>query len=178
MRSLLAGISGLELVTPAALGLHLEVEENGEDYAANAALKAQAFCQASGLPCLADDSGLEVQALGGEPGLHSARTAPTAAERRTMLLQRLAAERPPWKARFRSTLCLALPDGKQYFAEGDCLGEISPVERGDGGFGYDPLFIVEGQGRSMAELSMQEKNRLSHRARAVENIKGILAQVL
>jgi XTP/dITP diphosphohydrolase len=171
LRSLLTGIAGLELTSPDDIGLSITVEENGVTYKENAILKAKAFAAASGLPALADDSGLEVATLGGAPGLHSARTAPTAKERRAIVLQQLAGMPRPWKAVFRSTVALALPNGELHIAEGECRGEINPTERGDGGFGYDPIFIVEGTDRTMAELSMEEKNRLSHRARAIEKIK-------
>lgn len=176
--SLLAGLADLELVTPAEIGVELDVVENGKDYAENAALKARAFCEVSGLPSLADDSGLEIAALGGEPGLHSARVAPTAAERRALVLARLAGKPQPWLAKFRSVVCLALPHGELYFAEGVCDGEISPEERGQGGFGYDPIFLVAGDTRTMAELAPEEKDRLSHRAKAMEEMKQILAMVL
>lgn len=174
MRGLLNGIHGLGLVTPEEIGIDLQVEESGKDYKENAAIKARAYSMASGLPALADDSGLEVEALGGAPGLHSARIAPLAAERRALLLKMLADKPRPWKARFRSTVALALPSGDLHTAEGDCPGEISPIERGQGGFGYDPIFLVEGQDRTMAELTVAEKNQLSHRARAVEKIRDVL----
>jgi XTP/dITP diphosphohydrolase len=177
LRVLLAEIPNLELIIPSDLNLSIIVEENGVTYKENSILKAKAFAEASGLPSLADDSGLEVEALGGEPGLHSARTAPTAAERRTLLHQRLAAKPMPWRAVFRSTVALALATGEVHTAEGECFGEISPIERGSGGFGYDPIFIVEGTGRTMAELSMEEKNQLSHRARAIEGMKPILSSL-
>ncbi len=176
LRALLAG-SGLKLVSPKDIGLSITVEETGAIYKENAALKAEAFAKASGLPALADDSGLEVEVLGGYPGLHSARTAHTAAERRAVLLRQLAGKPQPWRAVFRSTVVLALPNGQIYFAEGECKGEISHVERGQGGFGYDPIFIVEGMDRTMAELSMEDKNRLSHRAKAIEKIKAFLSNL-
>lgn len=171
----------LQLLTPAHVGLEgLEIVEDGADYAANAALKAAAFAQASGLACLADDSGLEVTALGGAPGVHSARLSPgDDAQRRARLLELLAGHPQPWAARFISTVCLALPgDPPQlHFAEGECRGQIVPQERGQGGFGYDPIFLVESMGRTMAELSFAEKNQLSHRARAVAQIKAQLRAV-
>jgi XTP/dITP diphosphohydrolase len=176
--ALLAELVGLELINPADLGLDLEIPEDGKDYAENAAIKARAFMEASGLPSLADDSGIEVDVLGGLPGLHSARVAPTAAERRRLLLGQLAGKPRPWKARFHSTVCLAMPHGELYFAEGQCLGEIATEESGSGGFGYDPIFIVEGGTRTMAELSAAEKNQLSHRARAMQEMKQILAMSL
>ena len=176
LTSLLADLPGLVLVTPDQLNLSITVEESGASYKENAALKAEAFAKASGMPALADDSGLEVEALGGRPGLHSARTAPTASGRRALLVQQLAGKPQPWRATFRSTVVLTLPGGQIYFAEGECKGEISPVERGQGGFGYDPIFIADGTDRTMSELSMAEKNSLSHRAKAVQEIRGILAR--
>lgn len=177
MKGLLADLPGFQLVTPAELGLTLDVEESGKDFAENAAIKAQAFAKAGGLPALADDSGLEVDALDGAPGLYSNRFFPgadTDAKRRAALLARLAGLPRPWTARFRSTVCLAFPDGSQHLAEGECRGEIVLEERGEGGFGYDRIFLVEGEGRTMAELRMAEKNQLSHRARAMTKMKEIL----
>ena len=170
LHALLQGAS-VELVTPSLIGLHLEVREDGSTYAENAAKKALAFARASGLLTLADDSGLEVEVLEGAPGLHSARYAPqpnaTDADRRAYLLQQLQGHPRPWSAQFRCVVALALPDGEVHFAEGICHGEIIPEERGEHGFGYDPIFLLPQYGRTMAELSMEEKNRISHRARAV-----------
>lgn len=175
LRSLLGGIPALELVSPDEIGLSITVSEDGATYKENAAIKAKVFAAASQLPSLADDSGLEVEALGGAPGLRSARAAPTAAERRAILLHQLADKMRPWRAVFRSTVALGLPGGELHTAEGECRGEISSVERGRGGFGYDPIFIVDGMGRTMADLTVEEKNRLSHRAKAVEQLRHILA---
>ena len=168
----------LELLTPADLGLTLEVDEDGSTYAENAAKKALAFARASGLTCLADDSGLEVDALNGAPGLYSARYSPkpgaTDRDRRQFLLQNLADKPRPWTARFRATVAVAGPEGSVEWAEGICEGQVIPEERGTGGFGYDPIFLLEGMDQTMAELSEETKNRLSHRARAVEAARGIL----
>lgn len=183
LQALLAGYPALTLCTPAELGLVLDPPETGSTYAENAAIKALAFAQASGLPALADDSGLEVAALGGAPGVHSARYAPqpgaTDADRRLYMLAQLAAsgQPQPWPARFVSVVCLALPEGLSHLAEGECRGEITAQERGSGGFGYDPIFIVEGTGHTMAELSFEDKNRLSHRARAVQAMHTKLAEL-
>lgn len=179
--ALASGLSGVELILPHHLGLVIEVVEDGQTYAQNAALKAQAFYRAvqelpvelSGwLIIMADDSGLEVNALGGKPGLHSARYSPqpgaTDAERRAFLLQNLASHPRPWLAHFHCTVALVSPEGELAYAEGDCPGEIWPVERGDNGFGYDPIFMIPELGRTMAELTLAEKNELSHRARAVK----------
>jgi XTP/dITP diphosphohydrolase len=181
IQAILDGL-GIELLTPASLGLDLDVVEDGQTYADNARLKAQAFATASGLVTLADDSGLEVEALGGAPGIHSARYAPnpgaTDADRRAYLLKNLRGRSQPWIARFHATVAIAAPDGKVLFAEGNCPGEIIPEERGNGGFGYDPIFFVPELGLTMAELSMEEKNRLSHRSRAVQAAIPILEEVL
>ena len=170
IQSLLAGLD-LEVLLPASIGLQLEVVEDGDTYRENAAKKALAYARASGLLSLADDSGLEVDTLNGQPGLHSARFSPlpgaTDADRRSYLLQRLSGKPRPWLAHFHCTAALANAQGEIWFAEGDCPGEILPVERGSNGFGYDPLFLVSEHGKTMAELSMEEKNRLSHRARAI-----------
>jgi len=172
----------LELLSPADLSLDLEIEENGQTYAENATKKALAFFQASRLTSLADDSGLEVDALDGAPGLHSARysTLPNAtdADRRATLLLNLSRYPRPWRARFRATVAIASPESSVKLAEGICPGEIIPDERGAGGFGYDPIFLVEGMHKTMAELEMEEKNRLSHRGQALRNAIPILQELL
>jgi XTP/dITP diphosphohydrolase len=170
IQDLLKGLE-LELLTPARVGLSLEVEEDGNTYAENAAKKAIAFARAAGILTMADDSGLEVDALDGRPGVHSHRFSPvpgaTDADRRTYLLEQLGARPRPWTARFHCTVALASPTGKLQFFEGECPGEIIPVERGKNGFGYDPIFLLPEIGLTMAELDMSQKNQLSHRARAV-----------
>lgn len=183
LQFILAGLP-LELVTPADIRLGLDVTEDGVTYAENAAKKALAFARASGLPCLADDSGLEVDALNGAPGLYSARYSPkpgaTDADRRAYLLQNLRdvnAPRP-WMARFRATVAVAGSDGRVQIAEGTCPGEIIPEERGTGGFGYDPIFLLDGMNQTMAELPEEIKNRLSHRARAVQAAVPILMKMV
>lgn len=180
LRALL-GSMPIELVTPEDIHLTLEVAEDGTTYAQNAAKKAAAFRQASGLVSLADDSGLEVDALGGAPGLFSARylakKGASDADRRAYLLQNLADKPRPWSARFRATIAVAVSEEDIQFAEGECRGEIIPTERGTGGFGYDPIFWIPEIQRTMAELGMAEKNRRSHRARAILNVKPILARI-
>lgn len=181
LRAILADLP-LELLAPADLGLDLDVPEDGTTYAENAAKKALAFARASGLPCLADDSGLEVDVLDGAPGLHSKRYAPnpgaTDAERRAVLLQNLAGKPRPWTARFRATMAVAAPDGRVEWTEGVCEGQIIPQERGSGGFGYDPVFLLDGMTQTMAELPEETKNRLSHRARAARAAVPILRKML
>ena len=180
IRDLLTDIN-VELVTPADIKLKLEVIEDGKTYAENAVKKAVAFARASRLISLADDSGLEVDALDGAPGLYSARylAKPEAADadRRAYLLQNLQSKPRPWTAHFHATIAIAGPDNPAQFAEGQCYGEIIPEERGTGGFGYDPIFLFSELGRTMAELNMDEKNRLSHRARAIINAKPILKKI-
>ena len=181
IQALLADLA-VELITPASLKLRLKVTEDGQTYAENATRKALAFARASGLIALGDDSGLEVDALGGKPGLHSHRFAPqsdaTDADRRAYLLQQLKDKPRPWTARFHAFVAIATPNGNVRLAEGECPGEIIPEERGTSGFGYDPIFLIPSLGRTMAELSMEEKNRLSHRARAIQNARPILLDVV
>ena len=173
--------TGLELITPADVNLSLDVGEDGRTYSENAAKKALAFAKASGLICLADDSGLEVDVLDGAPGLYSARYSPEPgakdADRRQFLLQNLREKPRPWKAHFHATIAIARPSGKPELAEGMCDGEVIPEERGTGGFGYDPIFLLSGIGKTMAELDMNQKNRLSHRAHAVMNAISILRKI-
>ena len=179
--SLLDGLS-LEIITPKKLGITLDVTESGNTYEENASLKALAFAHASGLVALADDSGLEVDALHGLPGIRSARFSPlpkaTDADRRTYLLDLLKDYPHPWNAHFHCTVAIATPEEEIYFTQGDCPGEIIPFERGTNGFGYDPIFLLPEVGLTMAELSMGEKNLLSHRARAIKSAIPTLINVL
>lgn len=182
IQALLGDLPGLRLLLPAEIGLHLDVSEVGSTYLENATIKAKAFAFHSGLLSLADDSGLEVDLLDGMPGLHSARFSSrpgaTDADRRLLLLERLAGKPRPWLARFRCVVVLAHPDGRLSRAEGICPGEIIPVERGQNGFGYDPIFLLPQLGRTMAELEMAEKNQLSHRARAILALRPRFEQYL
>src|SRR5215212_443827 len=172
--------TGIELITPAHVNLELDVIEDGLTYAENATKKAIAFAQASGLISLADDSGLEVDVLNGAPGLYSARYGSSNGEklsdkdRRDYLIKNLKDKPRPWTARFHATIAIAIPGEETQLTEGFCEGQIIPEERGTGGFGYDPIFLLSEMGKTMAELSMEEKNRLSHRARAVMKAKDVL----
>ena len=158
-------------------------EENGESFLANARLKAHAVARHAGLPALADDSGLEVDALGGGPGVRSARFAADAgagsgdAANVALLLDRLrtvpASERT---ARFRCAIVVALPDGRELVAEGTCEGRIAAAPRGSGGFGYDPVFLWGT--RTFAEIGAEEKDRVSHRAQAIAVLRPRLAAFL
>jgi XTP/dITP diphosphohydrolase len=181
LRALLSDFH-LALVTPEEIGLILEVVEDGRSYRENAEKKAVAFARASGLPALADDSGLEVDVLGGDPGLHSARylaqPGATDADRRAFLLHNLRDKPQPWRAHFCAAVAISSPNGTTGSAEGECKGWIIPEERGTNGFGYDPIFLVNGTDKTMAELELQDKNRLSHRAQAIANARPILLRLL
>jgi len=180
IKAMLDGL-GLVLLTPAEMGIVLDVVEDGKTYAENAAKKATVFAHTSGMITLADDSGLEVDALGGQPGLHSHRFCPipnaTDADRRKYLLGLLGDKPRPWTARFRSTVAIVLPSGEVKLTMGQCEGEIIPDERGTNGFGYDPIFFLSDLWHTMAELEVNEKNRLSHRARAIQIAIPILKEV-
>lgn len=160
-RDLLSG-SGVELIA-----FDTEVEEVGETYEENARLKAEAAAARSGLPALGDDSGVEVEALGGFPGIKSARLGPTQEQRTAQLLRRLEGHSRPWNARFVCVVALANPGHPTQFFEGECRGEIVPEWRGRAGFGYDPVFLVPGTGKTFGEMPPEEKRLYSHRARAV-----------
>ena len=160
-RDLLAA-AGLELIA-----FDTEVDEVGESYADNARLKAEAAVSRSGLPALGDDSGLEVDALGGLPGIRSARLGPTQKERTAELLRRLEGVPRPWTARFICVIALAVPGRDARFFEGECRGEVVPDWRGEAGFGYDPIFLVPGTGKTFGEMKADEKRQYSHRANAV-----------
>jgi XTP/dITP diphosphohydrolase len=220
LRDLLNGMN-IELVTPTQINLELDVVEDGLTYAENAAKKAVAFAKASNLISLADDSGLEVDALDGAPGLYSARYGSpngdklSDGERCKYLLQNLRDKPRTWTARFKATIAIAIPSSRVTLSrsapkglgenqaetlrspastsdfvlrsargslrvahvEGICEGEIIPEERGTGGFGYDPIFLLHGLRKTMAELSMDEKNRLSHRAKAVIKARELLKKL-
>lgn len=154
----------------------IEVEETGTCYAENARLKAQAWAWASGLPSLADDSGLEVEVLGGAPGVLSARIVPGPDQARNdWLLSRLEG-RLDRRARFVAALALSVPDHWTLISEGECPGRIATAPEGKGGFGYDPLFLPDGLSASFAAIPPETKNAISHRAVALRNLLDILRQ--
>ncbi len=169
-RALLAG-DPVELTTLDELPLP-EAGETGATYAENARHKAREACRASGLPALADDSGLEIRGLGGAPGVYSTRFAgpgTTPEERLLAIIQQVrGVPEADRAARFVCALALALPGGALYEYEGFCRGVILLEPRGQQGFGYDPIFLVPEYGRTLAELDPALKNRVSHRARAVK----------
>jgi XTP/dITP diphosphohydrolase len=171
----------IQLLQPSDLGIDIHVIEDGRTYADNAIKKALAFAQESNLVALADDSGLEVDALNGAPGLRSARYLPmpnaTDKDRREFLLSQLTSMPRPWTACFQATVAIAVSKDYIEVVEGTCAGEITPEERGNSGFGYDPIFQLRGLDRTMAELDLDEKNQLSHRGQAVRKTIPILTKI-
>lgn len=169
-------------ITPDELGLTLEVPETGSTYAENASIKAAAYLAASGLMVVADDTGLEVEALGGAPGVWSARFSEllhaTDADRRAKLLRVLEGKPRPWLACFQCVVAVAAPGKDIRLFQGSVEGEIIGEERGERGFGYDRLFWIPAAGKTMAELDLAEKNQYSHRAAAIRNAKSFLMENL
>jgi XTP/dITP diphosphohydrolase len=161
----------LNLITPDNLSLRIDPQETGQTYAQNARIKALAYQEAAAIPVLADDSGLEVDALDGAPGIFSARYSKkpgaTDADRRTYLLEKLNQFPQPWKAHFHCTAILAIPGETYIETTGLCHGFVTPQERGTGGFGYDPIFYIPEYRSTMAELPSTTKNQISHRAKAL-----------
>lgn len=181
LREIRTLFADVEVVSPAELDLDLCVEESGQTFAANAQLKARAYAAASGLIALADDSGLEVDALDGAPGIYSARYGGPDlddAGRCQLLLAQLAPYPEPAQrqARFRCVLCAASPDGRQCQAEGTCAGVVAPAPAGTNGFGYDPIFFVPAYAKTMAQLDLSIKNQLSHRAQALAAMRPLLVR--
>lgn len=170
-------VAGIEVLSAAEAAPGLEVEEDRDSFEGNAEKKAREFLAATGLPALADDSGLCVDALGGRPGVWSARYAATDALRIARLLGELrtAGSRA---ARFRCALCLALPGGRIEMASGTCEGLITEAPRGEHGFGYDPVFLIPSLGKTLAELTRPEKAGLSHRGQAMRVMAPKLAAAL
>lgn len=168
-RYLLNEILEVDLVSPKDIDLSLEVKETGNTYLENAELKARAFSGASGLISLADDSGLEVDALNGAPGLYSARFGGVqGSDQHDMLLSQLGELKvDERKARFRCTVVICTPDGSVFSSEGVCEGWIGYEPKGEKGFGYDPLFVLPEYNLTMAEIDLGVKNKISHRARAI-----------
>ncbi len=178
---LLLGDLPWRLVTPAEEGLKIVVDETGTTLEENAKLKASAYADQSQLLTLADDSGLEVDVLGGEPGPLSSRYAGQGAsdkEKMALLLSRLRGI--PWERRsacFRCVIAIASPRGGIELCGGECQGAISFQPRGGQGFGYDPIFYLPQRGKTMAELSVEEKNKLSHRGKAAEKACQLLREI-
>ena len=185
---------GHEVKSLRELGIDLDPEETGTTFAENARIKAEAFCKASGLPTVADDSGLCVDALNGAPGVYSARYCghhgDDAANNAKLLREMANVPEEQRTARFVSAVCFLLPDGRELLVEGECSGSVAFTETGSNGFGYDPLFIPDRVGlpdgttventarRSYAELADGEKDAISHRGRAMEKLDAQLPAFL
>lgn len=172
MKAILSPL-GWEILSQREAGVHVEPDENGLTFEENSYIKAQAVMEATGLPAIADDSGVEVDALGGAPGVHSARYGGDACKddkARNRLLMKNMEEVPDGSrtGRFVSVITMVYPDGKTVAARGELEGEILRQEVGDGGFGYDPLFYIPAEGVTMAELTPERKNEISHRAVALQ----------
>ncbi len=177
---ILAGLP-LEIVTPASMGLSLEVPETGATFAENAALKARAFHEATGLLSLADDSGLEVDALNGAPGVYSARYGglPDGEAKNRLVLQQM--EGVPWEkrdCRYVAELAIVDEGGELHRCRGTLKGKVAMEPRGQGGFGFDPIFLVPSKGRTVAEMTAEEKHRISHRGKASRCARRVLEKLL
>ena len=177
MRDIL-GELGIEVLSQQEAGVDVDPEETGVTFAENAIIKAKAVMEACGLPAVADDSGLMVDALGGAPGVYSARYGGSHdlpdSYRNAYLLKNLE-NTEQRGAKYVSVIAVAYPDGRIVTARGECRGEIARAEKGSGGFGYDPLFRLP-DGRHMAELTSEEKNRISHRGEALRELKRKLTE--
>ena len=168
MKAILSEL-GVEVVSPAEAGVEVDVEETGTTFAENAMLKARAVCAAAGLPAIADDSGLCVDALNGGPGVYSARYGGEELDdrkRRLLLLRNLRGQTTR-AAHFTCAVACAFPDGDTLTAEGRCDGAIAFAPLGEGGFGYDPVFLIPEKGKTFGQLSPEEKSAISHRGKAL-----------
>lgn len=163
---------GIDLLPPDRFGLVMDVEETGTTFEANAKLKADWLSAHSHIPALADDSGIVVDALGGEPGVYSARyggDGKSDRDRRLLLLHNMEGKQIR-TARFVCVLCLSFPEGESFFFRGECEGTITFAEQGEGGFGYDPVFLDPESGLTFAELDSAAKDRVSHRGKAIRKL--------
>ena len=171
---------GIEVCSEAEAGVDVEVEETGTTFEENSLLKARAVMEASGLPAVADDSGLCVDALNGAPGVYSARYGGEElddAGRCRLLLENMRGQMPR-TARFVSVITCCFPNGDVISARGECPGTIAFAPMGEGGFGYDPVFFIPGLKKTFAQLTPEEKNAISHRGKALELFKAKLEEYL
>jgi len=177
MQSILSSLN-INVKTREDLDITIEVAETGTTFFENASLKAKAICMASGLPAIADDSGLVVESLGGEPGLYSSTFGGvelTNEERYNFLLKKME-NMEHRAAKFVCTIVCCFPSGDIITATGECPGSIAKHPKGRGGFGYDPVFLPAGMNITMAELTPDEKNKISHRGIALRNFKNKLSE--
>ena len=171
---------GVEVVSPADVGITVDVEETGTTFAENAMLKAKAICTAANLPAIADDSGLCVDALNGGPGVYSARYGGEGLDdkgRYTLLLQNMRGQTTR-AAHFACAIACAFPNGDELTAEGRCDGTIAFAPIGEGGFGYDPVFFVPEKAKTFGQLTAEEKSAISHRGKALKAFSEKLATYL
>ena len=179
MRDILAEL-GVEVLFEADAGVDVDVEETGTTFEENALLKARAVCEASGLPAVADDSGLCVDALGGAPGVYSARYGGPGLDdvgRYQLLLENMRGMLDR-RCKFVSAICCCFPDGEVITARGECPGTLAYAPKGEDGFGYDPIFFLPERKKTFAELTAEEKNAISHRGRALEEFRSKLEERL
>lgn len=171
---------GIEVVSPRDLGITVDVEETGTTFVENALLKAKAICKEANLPAIADDSGLCVDALNGAPGVYSARYGGEGLDDkgRYMLLLSSLRGAPTRAAHFACAVACAFPNGDTLTAEGRCDGSIAYAPLGEGGFGYDPVFLLPGTGKTFGQLTQEEKSAVSHRGRALKDFAGKLEAYL
>lgn len=178
---LILGDLGMEVISMAEAGFHGDIEENGKTFAENAAIKARAVWEKTGGLVLADDSGLVIDYLGGEPGVYSARYMADASysEKNRVLIERLAgAKEEKRSARFACAIAAVLPDGRELLTEAYMEGRIAYEPAGSGGFGYDPILYLPEYQKTSAELDIEEKNKISHRGKALELMKEKLKEAL
>ncbi len=167
------GSLGFEVLSQSEAGINIDVEETGTSFSENAYLKAKAIHDITASYVLADDSGLEVMALDGRPGIYSARYAPEGERCKKILAEMIDVPGDKRQARFVCSICLICPSGKKITAEGYCEGKIGYEEKGSNGFGYDPIFIYDNN-KTLAQMTDEEKNAVSHRGNAVEKLTEIL----
>ena len=179
IQAILSGL-GVEVVMESELGLDIDVDETGTTFEENSRLKAEAVMRAANMPAVADDSGLMTDYLGGAPGVYSARfageNADDEANNRKLLKLLENAEGTERAAKFVSVITMVFPDGSSIVARGECHGRILKTPAGENGFGYDPLFVPDGYDKSFAQLSSEEKNRISHRAAALCELERLLKE--
>lgn len=179
LEEILSGL-GVEVMLESEAGVDVEVEETGTTFEENALLKAKAVCEASGLPAVADDSGLCVDALNGAPGVYSARYGGEGLDdpgRCRLLLENLRGQLDR-RGKFVSAICCCFPNGDTVTARGECPGTIAYAPRGENGFGYDPIFFLPGLKKTFAQLTPEEKNAISHRGNALREFKTELEKYL
>jgi len=171
-------LTNIKILGLSNIGDEIEVNENAQRFEQNALIKAKAYCDFHQIPTIADDSGLVVKALNGEPGVMSSRYAPTDTERIKKVLEKMKTVPDEYReAYFECAMALVLPDGQYIVRLGFCFGKIIYQPRGTNGFGYDPIFQIKGTDKTLAELTMEQKNKISHRFQALKQIYGDIKKV-